>query len=393
MAARASGKRAASRQQSLFDTMDFPASELVAPCTPCHVTAVAKRRDGGTRYWCSVHKADATAKYGKPARKCRAADEPPLRSKDILDLNLDKYLGGVALWGAVPAVYDTTRFDMDRGIHVHARPRRGAKKEIDWTRRAVRISGSGVPKRGVLVHDIDAIYYMVTSVFGFQMSYVRCTHCSWPHLDKDFFSVHPHHRHLCAGCGRHFRESEDGIGNPIMGVRLACAVGEYRTAPAKENLDIRQADYPGGIQIWGSNAAFIWTGDHEEAEGIHVHAYCEGQKEPELDETYRNVVIDGVRLHPQMVRVLMAQSVMPSLKGRVRSVNCPACKHPQFDAGKAAYTPSVTHTCSSCGHEFAASGRLRKTIANPLPAILSELAKTAPRQPQQHRLNLLPETL
>ncbi|MHC5537088.1 hypothetical protein ACYOEI_02490, partial [Singulisphaera rosea] len=68
MVAKASGKRS-DRQQSLFEAMDFPGSELVAPGTPCHVTAVAKRRDGGIRYWCSVHKADATAKYGKPAAK------------------------------------------------------------------------------------------------------------------------------------------------------------------------------------------------------------------------------------------------------------------------------------------------------------------------------------
>jgi hypothetical protein len=392
MVARASGKRAA-RQQSLFDAMDFPGSELVAPGTPCHVAAVAKRRDGGTRYWCSVHKADATAKYGKPAKKCRAADEPPLRPEDILDLNLDKYLGGVALWGAVPAVYDTTRLEMDRGIHVHARPKRGAKKEIDWTRRAVRLSGSRLPKERVLVNEIDAIYYMVTSLFGFEMSYVRCTHCGWAHLDKDFFSVHPHHRHLCAGCGRHFHDSEDGIGNPIMGVRQACGVGEHRTTPAKENLAIRQADYPGGIQIWGSNAAFIWTGDHEEAEGIHVHAYLDGQAEPKLDETYNGVIIDGVRLDAEMVRVLMAQNVMPSLKGRVQPIDCPACRRPQFAVGEAAYTPSATHTCSSCGHQFAGPGRLRKTVANPLPAILEGLAKTAPRKPQQHRLDLRPETL
>jgi hypothetical protein len=282
---------------------------------------------------------------------------------------------------------------MDRGIHVHARPKRGAKKEIDWTRRAVRLRGSKLPKDGVLVHEIDAIYYMVTSVFGFEMSYVRCTHCGWAHLDKDFFSVHPHHRHLCAGCGRHFRDSEDGIGNPIVGVRLACGVGEHRTAPAKENLDIRQADYPGGIQIWGSNAAFIWTGDHEEAEGIHVHAYLDGQAEPKLDETYNEVTIDGVRLDAEMVRVLMAQNVMPSLKDRVRSIDCPACKGPQFDVGEAAYTSSATHTCSSCGHGFAGPGRLRKTVANPLPAVLEKLAKSAPRKPQRHRLDLLPETL
>ena len=263
----------------------------------------------------------------------------PLRPEDILDLDIDKYLGGVALWGAVPAVYDTTQLEMDRGIHVHARPKRGAKKEIDWTRRAVRLEGSKLPKDGVLVNEIDAIYYMVTSVFGFEMSYVRCTHCGWAHLDKDFFSVHPHHRHLCAGCGRHFRDSEDGIDNPIRGVRLECGVGEHRTAPAKENLNIRQADYPGGIQIWGSNAAFIW-------------------KEPKLDETYNEVIIDGVRLVAEMVRVLMAQNVMPSLKDRVRSADCPACKRPLFDVGEAAYNPSGTHTCSSCGHGFAGPGRL-----------------------------------
>ena len=85
----------------------------------------------------------------------------------------------------------------------------------------------------MLVHEIAAIYYMLTSVFGFEMSYVRCTHCGWPHLDKDFFSVHPHQRHLCAGCGRHFRDSKVGIGNPIMGVmrdfnRDVCPLpGEY----------------------------------------------------------------------------------------------------------------------------------------------------------------------
>jgi hypothetical protein len=392
MAAEAFGKRT-TRQPSLINAVDFLDSKLIARGTPCHVTAVAKRRDGGTRYWCNVHKSDATAKYGKPAKQCRAADEPPLRPADVLDLNLDKYLGGVALWGAVPAVYDTTRLDMDRGIHVHARPKRGAKKDIDWTWRAVRLSGSRLPKEGVLVNEIDAIYYMVSSVFGFQMSYIRCTHCGWAHLDKDFFSVHPHHRHLCAGCGRHFHDSEYGIGNPIMGVRQACGVDKHRTAPAKENLDIRQAHYPVGIQIWGSNAAFIWTGDHKEAEGIHVHAYLDGEAEPKIDETYNEVIIDGTPLDAEMVRVLMAQNVMPSLKDRVQSIVCPRCNWPQFDEGEAAYTTSVTHTCSDCGHEFVVRGRLRKTVANPLQAILKELAKTAPRKPQLHRLNLRPETL
>ena len=255
------------------------------------------------------------------------------------------------------------------------------------------VLGDGLPKSGFVVHEIDAIYYMITSVFAYPMRYVTCTHCGWPHLDKDWFSVHPHHRHLCAGCGKHFRDSVTGIGNPIVGVRHACGVGEHQTAPSQKKLDIRQADYPSGIQIWGSNPAFLWTSSRAEEEGIHVHAFLEGQKEPELDETYSELIIDGVRLDPVMVRVLMAQNVMPSLNGRVRSIDCPACRRPQFEVGEAAYTPTATHACSGCGHQFAAPGRLRNTVANPLPEILAGFAKMAPRQPQQHRLDLLPETL
>src|ERR1700689_1307212 len=69
-----------------------------------------------TRYWCLTHKADATAKYGRPAMACRAAHLPPILPHEILDLDLDQYPGGVGLWGAVPPVYDTTRLPLDFGI-------------------------------------------------------------------------------------------------------------------------------------------------------------------------------------------------------------------------------------------------------------------------------------
>ena len=65
----------------------------------CLVAEVGKRRDGGTRYWCLNHKADATAKYGRPASACRAAHIPPITPEESLSLNVDKYPGGVALWG------------------------------------------------------------------------------------------------------------------------------------------------------------------------------------------------------------------------------------------------------------------------------------------------------
>ena len=122
-------QRQATRQPSLFGPNLPSTVEVAGPDVACDVVAIEKRRDGGTRYWCRAHRADATAKGGTPAPKCRAADTVPIRPDEILTLDLNKYLGGVALWGAVPAVYDTTRLPMDRGIHVHARPRQSRKRK------------------------------------------------------------------------------------------------------------------------------------------------------------------------------------------------------------------------------------------------------------------------
>src|SRR5215469_13382251 len=217
-----------SSQGRLFIQHDSEMYSVAAP-VECQIIPVGKRRDGGTRYWCISHKADATAKYGKAATACRTAHIPPIREEDIFSLDIDKYPGGIALWGAVPAVYDTTRLPIDRGIHIHARVSKDAKKEMDRTFRAVRIVGERLPKKGILVSELDAIYYMVTSIFGYEMRSVRCSYCDYPHLDRDWFSVHPHRRHLCAGCGKHFTDTESGVGNPIIGVRDACDIQEHRS--------------------------------------------------------------------------------------------------------------------------------------------------------------------
>ncbi len=380
------------RQQSLFPSNEQPDGGLRGSLQECYVVPAGKRRDGGTRYWCLRHRADATAKYGKPAHTCRAAHIPPFRPEDIFALDMNKYSGGIALWGAVPAVYDTTRLPMDRGIHVHARVTPDAKKEMDCTFRAVRIVNERLPEDGIAVSELDAIYYMVTSVFGYQMRQVTCSYCGCSHLDRDWFSVHPHRRHLCAGCGKHFSDTETGIGNPIVGVRDACGMGDHKTTPSKRRIKITQTDFPGGVQIWGSNPAFLWTNKRAEEEGIHVHAFRKNSDLPELDETYGEVTIDGIDLDPARVRVLMAQSALPFLKHRVRSIECPSCREPQFSVGEHAFTPTAKHTCPRCDQQFAAPGRLRKTIANPLPAILVRIAKKAPREPQQHDIDLMPET-
>jgi transposase-like protein len=338
------------------------------------------------------HRADATAKYGRRARECRYAHFPSLSAADILSLDLKHYRGGVALWGAVAPVYDTTTAPMDHGVHVHARATvNDDAKDLDQTFRSVRLFNGESHLLGE-ISELDAIYYMVASIFGFKMKYVECGLCGFPHLDKDWFSVHVHRRHLCAGCGKQFRDTERGIGNPAIKIRNIFPA-THRIKPAPTKKSIRQKDYPGGIQIWGSNPALLWTSAKDEEAGIHLHAFGDDTSKPLLDDTYSSLVIDGVKLNPSIVRVLMAQSALPHIQGRVISLKCPRCDVSHFEKGDEAFTPHDKHSCHDCGFEFKSTKRVRKTIANPMIEMVERLSETAVRAPQQHSSNLLPETL
>lgn len=363
----------------------------------CKIIAVGKRRDGGTRYWCLEHHANATAKYGVAADRCVAADDPPITSEETLHLDFADYPGGIALWGSVPAVYDTTNQPTDRGIHVHAREARGGLKDIDRTYRRLRI-----PHRVDLLSDgwvdvdeIDAINYMVSSVFGFETIPVKCIYCGFPHLDRDWFAVHSHRKHQCHGCGRQFSDTGVGVGNPIAELRqILCAVpSKKRKAP--DSISIKQRDYPGGIQIWGSNPAILWTSKDPEMTGIHLHAFKTSEQEmPDVDETYAKVTIDGVKLDPEQVRTYMAQSAMPHLEGRVVDLVCPHCGEPHFERGELAFTPHIDHDCHSCGKTFQASGqKKKKTIGNPFVGMREMLAQNAIRPVREDKLGLRPETI
>lgn len=361
--------------------------------TKCRITSVGKRRDGGTRFWCLEHRADATKKYGTRARHCYYARVPVITTDEVLDLIVTSYDGGVALWGAVPPIYDTTLRPIDRGVHVHARHISGGDKVIDGTYRAVRLidEHKTIAREGLLISELEAIYYMVSSIFGFSTKNIRCTRCGFPHLDRDWFSVHAHRRHLCAGCGQYFRDTDIAVGNPI--VRVKESFGET-ARPAKlgsKPLLIRQAEYPGGIQIWASNPSILWTGSQREKEGIHIHVATEDGSENIIDDTFSRVTIDGIKLDPVYVRVYMAQRALPHLTGRLTDVHCPSCNTAHFDTGEFAFTPHDVHSCSKCGQEFRSSGKLRKTIGNPMVGIMARLAESSPRTPQEHDTNLLPE--
>ncbi len=152
--------KAITKQQNLFERSERPVSRPTTLPDSCEIVSVGKRRDGGTRYWCLSHKADATAKYGRQAKECRYAHVPPLAPEDVLALDADDYEGGIALWGAVPPVYDTTRRPLDRGIHVHARKKAAKAKDMDRTYRSVRLysAKAKLPPEGVVISELDAIY-------------------------------------------------------------------------------------------------------------------------------------------------------------------------------------------------------------------------------------------
>ncbi len=381
-------------QKQLFESVvetrsDTP--DTFSAFTPCRIQAIGKRRDGGTKFWCIEHRADATAKYGVEAEHCRYARVPLPSPSETLILNEADYPGGVALWGAVPPVYDTTSHKLDRGVHVHARTNIGGTKQIDSTYRKVIYRPQKDGSRDLEINELDAIYYMVTSVFGLEMRYVECNRCGHPHLDRDWFSVHEHGKHLCAGCGKTFRDVTAAVGNPLA--RIAEQKGKATTVATTTSLNIRQKDFPAGLQIWGSNAAILWTAAHAESSGIHVHAYKTEGGDPDEDGTYNRVTIDGIELDADHIRTFMAQSALPHLKGRVVTATCAKCQLPHFDNGNHAFTPAGERKCTSCGGVVLSPIRVRNFISNPVVNQLKQLERHSANPRASADLGLIPETL
>ena len=94
--------------------------------------------------------------------------------------------------------YAPLRRPLEPGIHVHARKGRTCVKDIDKTVRAVRLAEGRMPPSGVLLSgEVDAIYYMVSTIFGFEMRHIMCSYCDYSHLDKDGYRDRKHDGLAC----------------------------------------------------------------------------------------------------------------------------------------------------------------------------------------------------
>lgn len=343
------------------------------PMRACRIEQVGKQRNGSARFWCSAHKASATGPHGIRLEECELAYRSTEIS-NVFDLDLDAWPGGIAMWGAVDAVFDTTPLSPDVGVHVHARRVPGGDKEVDETFDAVRIKNRRTlfDDTDILITSETAVNYYLSRFMNRDIRHLFCIRCGEPHLDAGYYAIKPHKNHLCHGCGHLFQDSAKSVSNPIMLLRERIHLPKQEIVRAEKSLDIRQEDCPGGIQVWASNPAFLWTSEKREEAGLHVHAYRADGCEL-YNDTYSEVTIDGIMLNEEHIRYYMAQSVLPYLKGRVQSLSCPKCGVSHFVAGYEAMKPRSSHTCQNCGNVFATPGKKRLVVTNPFVAVKDQL--------------------
>ncbi|WP_369027249.1 hypothetical protein [Qipengyuania sp. RANM35] len=298
-------------------------------------------------------------------------------STNKLRLDPSKFQGGVALWGAVEPVINTSKRRVESGIHVHARLEAGAKKKaIDRNFDAVELvvrENLLEDRKSVMITRDTAVAYYLCRFLDQPLDSLFCPHCGTPHLDSDWFAVKPHRVHLCHKCNQLFRAGRKSISNPLAAAQMSLGLPQSRKPRrAKKTLIVDSADFPGGFQIWASNPAILWTSKLREEEGIHVHAWKDKAK-PAEDDTFAEVVIDGIQLNETQLRTFMAQQSLYYLRGKVHSINCPYCTEPHFDEGVAAFRPTLEKTCTNCHGQFSFPNRRKLFVSNPFVDTVSAL--------------------
>lgn len=348
----------------------------------CTIVAETKLRNGYPNWWCMTHHSPARGQHGTKLTRCLKANLQPITDEEKIYIDLDEYHGGVGIWGSLEAVFDSKREIPEKGVHVHLRRKEGEEKEVDRTFKEVFIK---IPSNNLLsesewikIDEYTACAYTASNVFGKKLKVVRCKHCNREHIDADFFAVHYHKKHMCTFCGREFIDSEPGISNPVHYIQQVFAEKLRHRVLTKvdRKLMVRQKDYPGGIQIWGSNPAIIWTAKRSEEGGIHVHLFKDKNGMPVSDDTYGYVEIDGIELDDEMIRYYMVQKSLSYLIKYIVSLVCPNCNKEHFDREDKALNPHKTHHCEHCHHVFDDTTRFKGVVSNPIVERLKKLEET-----------------
>jgi hypothetical protein len=279
-----------------------------------------------------------------------------------LIFNIDDYPGGVAIWGALPAVFDTTTQEFDRGVHVHARLAHVSKKCIDATYESVNVVWRN---QRFLINEEVAVHFSLASIFNHKIVSLTCEQCSQSILSLQIFSLIPHHEHICHNCGHVNFTTDACVANPVIAFKnnLSDSVIKRKSIQPDRSINIEMDRYPDGVQIWGSNPSIVWTSSRVEESAIHVHAYAHGERRV-IDNTYGLVFLEGECLDIEMIRVWQIQKMIPDLKSKVAVVFCPYCNASQFDQGICAVIPQTSRKCQQCAIFFSHESRISNPVIN-----------------------------
>lgn len=350
---------------------------MMGNLSACDIRPAGKRRDGKPRFWCHAHQSSATGKYGIKLENCEGSYRS-LDSRNVMSLDPRKFAGGVALWGAVRPAYDSTAIPEKEGIHVHAREYVGSDKNIDDTYDAVEleIKADLFQIKTAYVTRETAVSAYIARCIGNPLVSLFCTYCGEPHLDSEWFAVKPHKRHLCHACGEVFIANRKGVSNPLERLRLAFddSEGKRSIVRAETSLDAKQSDFPGGIKMWASNPALLWTAPAPEHEGIHFHGYASDSETRIEDETFSSVTLDGIEVDEEQLRYFMAQNALAHLHGRIVCLIC-KCGEAYFDRGLPAFMPHSKHVCGNCGSKLISPTSKKKVVSNPFLLTIEALSK------------------
>ncbi|MEO3405881.1 hypothetical protein AAFN85_18360 [Mucilaginibacter sp. CAU 1740] len=302
-----------------------------------------------------------------------------LFKKKRLDLVPKDFPGGIAIWGALPAVFNSSAMiDEDDGVHVHARMTIGGPKQIDETFDIVRIHIDSAESSSVYF-DIDGTAtanYNISTILKKNLKYLLCPSCNKVHTDIGILAVTYHTLHHCEHCGTAFLDKEPGISNSVMLLKEVCGdVLQDRIVidPVDRRLNVKRKTFRGGMQMWGSNPAVLWTSPKFEEGGIHFHGFQKNSDLPTVDETFGTLIIDGLLLDPEMMRHLMVQKAMPFLTKYLDALVCPNCETDHFDTFDDAVNPHLIHTCEHCNCSFYAHSQ-EPCVSNPLIRTLKSFA-------------------
>jgi len=238
---------------------------------------------------------------------------------------------------------------MDSGIHIHARAEARGDKVIDKTFKQVSVQ---ISEQFIEINEEDAVCYNICTILGVKLTYAECSNCGAPYRTPlEHLLKSGNLQCACARCHAPMDVHPGEMCNPLMQVKAL--VGDSQQVrplqTPKRTLALDESVFPGGVQIWGSNPAIIWSSAaRTEEEGIHIHAY-DAHGARVVDDTFGQVQFNQKTLDSEQVRVLMAQRRLPWLAGRLHSLTCPVCREEQFDAGAAAYLPSARRICWACG--------------------------------------------